>query len=551
MASRRKFLGLTAIGAVAVGAPLVATAINSRAFAADGLPMTIVNSSGAFGNNEINVYIVGTELATGRQGYVRQSGVFTPCSPSDNGADGFADLAVKLNATGTTTINLPKMSGRVYFAIKDKLKFKVVTDGAGNSALQYPAGWVATDPSYNVLHDCVEFTHSDAGMFCNSTMVDMFSIPLAIKLFGAKEQVTGVLKPGGRDAIFAAARALPDFRRLVIGDDLRVIAPGHGIGAGLFSASYFDSAINEVWAKYATTDLKATTNAGTFTGRVTGGLFTFDKGVKAFAKPTTKDVLFCDGALAAPNDGITGPVAAILGAGFNRSTLISQPNQPSTDPSTFYRAPISNHYSRIIHEQTVDGKAYGFAFDDVVDFASYIQDTSPRAWEVTIEPFGAGNPNPGPSASAVATATATATASAVAPAPGGTRSAFAALQAETADAQAGTQIEGSSVAYVANGDWLRFDNVAFGTDPVRQFTVRAASGAPAGVSGLIEVRLGSRSAAPVGTIAVGNTGGWQSWRSVAGALGGTGVTGTHTVFLTFASGQPADFVNVDWLQFAR
>ncbi|MEU8351865.1 dihydroxy-acid dehydratase, partial [Streptomyces sp. NPDC048845] len=31
-----------------------------------------------------------------------------------------------------------------------------------------------------------------------------------------------------------------------------------------------------------------------------------------------RDVLFCDGNLAAPNDGTTGPVAAILGAGFNR-----------------------------------------------------------------------------------------------------------------------------------------------------------------------------------------------------------------------------------------
>ncbi len=277
MTSRRKFLGLAAIGAVAVGAPVVATAINSRAFAADGLPMTIVNSSGKFGNGDIFVYIVGTELATGRQGYVKQSGVFTPASLGDNGADGFADLAVKLNASGTTTINLPKMSGRVYFAMKDKLRFKVVADGAGNAALQFPAGWVSTDPNFNVLHDCVEFTHSDAGMFCNSTMVDMFSIPLAIKLTGSKDQTTGVLKPGGRDAIFAAARALPDFNRLVIGDNLRVIAPGHGIGAGLFSANYFDSAINDVWAKYATTDLKATTNAGTFTGRVTGGLFVFDR----------------------------------------------------------------------------------------------------------------------------------------------------------------------------------------------------------------------------------------------------------------------------------
>ncbi|HCT76875.1 MAG TPA: 1,3-beta-glucanase, partial [Micromonosporaceae bacterium] len=42
--------------------------------------------------------------------------------------------------------------------------------------------------------------------------------------------------------------------------------------------------------------------------------------------------------------------------------------------------------------------------------------------------------------------------------------------------------------------------------------------------------------------AIANTGGWQSWRTVPGNVGG--VTGTHTVYLTFNSGQPADFVNV-------
>ena len=29
------------------------------------------------------------------------------------------------------------------------------------------------------------------------------------------------------------------------------------------------------------------------------------------------------------------------------------------------------------------------------------------------------------------------------------------------------------------------------------------------------------------------------------------VSGRHSVFLTFTSGQPADFVNVNWIQFRR
>ncbi|WP_239153021.1 beta-1,3-glucanase family protein [Virgisporangium aliadipatigenens] len=536
--------------------PVLFSALNNRAEAAAGLSMSVLNQTGKFANSAIKMYIVGTELSTGRQGFVKSPGVFTPAALSDNGPDGFADLSVPLAAgTAATSFALPKMSGRVYFSINGQLKFKVVADGNGKPALQYPAAWVSADPSFNVLHDCWEFTYSDAGMFCNTTNVDMFSVPMAIKLTGARTQSTGALVDGGRDKIFAAMRAEPTFNRLVIGDNLRIISPGHGIGAGLFPANYYDAYINEVWAKYATTDLKITTNRGTFTGRVNGGRLTFDGGVASFGKPTTTDVLFCDGALVSPNDGVTGPVGAVLGAGFNRSTLVSHPNQPTTDPSTFYKAPISNHFSRILHANHADGKSYGFAYDDVVDFASYIQDERPASIEVRLTPFGAGNPNPGP------TAAPTGSPIIVVPPPttssptgGATRSAYARIEAESFVAQGGTQTEncsegGRNVAYVSNGDWISLGRIDFGTAPAKQFQIRAASGAGAGVSGLVEVRLDSRNAAPVGTLAIGNTGGWQSWRTVPGGLANT--TGVHEVFLTFTSGQPADFVNVNWVQFGK
>jgi hypothetical protein len=69
------------------------------------------------------------------------------------------------------------------------------------------------------------------------------------------------------------------------------------------------------------------------------------------------------------------------------------------------------------------------------------------------------------------------------------------------------------------------------------------------VSGLVEVRLGSPTAAPIGSFAIANTGGWQTYRTVPGAIAAT--TGTHTVYLTFTSGQPADFVNMNWFTFSR
>jgi hypothetical protein len=63
------------------------------------------------------------------------------------------------------------------------------------------------------------------------------------------------------------------------------------------------------------------------------------------------------------------------------------------------------------------------------------------------------------------------------------------------------------------------------------------------------VRLDSPTAPPIGGFAVANTGGWQAWRSVPGNV--SAVTGVHTVYLTFASGQPSDFVNVNWFTFRR
>ncbi|WSN15022.1 carbohydrate-binding protein [Micromonospora sp. NBC_01699] len=140
------------------------------------------------------------------------------------------------------------------------------------------------------------------------------------------------------------------------------------------------------------------------------------------------------------------------------------------------------------------------------------------------------------------------------PPPGGGGSAYATIQAEAYNGQNGVQVEacsegGQNLSHLAAGDWARFDNIDFGTTPARDFVARVASGAPGGVGGLVEVRLNSPTAPPIGSFALANTGGWQTWQSVPGNI--TPTTGRHTVYLTFSSGQPADFVNVNWLTFRR
>ncbi|MYR19385.1 MULTISPECIES: glycoside hydrolase family 16 protein [unclassified Streptomyces] len=142
------------------------------------------------------------------------------------------------------------------------------------------------------------------------------------------------------------------------------------------------------------------------------------------------------------------------------------------------------------------------------------------------------------------------------PPPTGDRDAYGQIQAESYDGQSGVATEtttdtggGQDMGYLANGDWALYKGVNFGSTPATQFYGRVASGAGGGVSGLVEVRLDSRTNAPIGSFAVGDTGGWQSWRTVPANIGS--VTGTHDVYLTFSSGQPADFVNVNWFGFGH
>jgi hypothetical protein len=138
-------------------------------------------------------------------------------------------------------------------------------------------------------------------------------------------------------------------------------------------------------------------------------------------------------------------------------------------------------------------------------------------------------------------------------APTTTRPATSQIEAESYDAMSGVQTEtttdtggGLDVGYIANGDWVQYNNVDFGTTGINQITARVASGATS--SGTIEVRLDSLTNAPVGTVAVGPTGGWQTWVTKTGAISAT--TGVHTLYLRFAdTASTENFLNVNWFTF--
>lgn len=387
-----------ALACTTLAAALLTFGAPSRAEAAvpATIPLTFTNNSGR--GDQVYIYDLGTELSTGRQGWADANGTFHAWPVGGNPPTPAPDASITGPANGQSkTIRLPKFSGRLYFSFGQKLDFRVTTGGLVQPAVQNPS-----DPNRNILFNWSEYTLNDSGLWINSTQVDMFSAPYAVgvKLADGTTKSTGHLKAGGYNGFFNALRGRPGGWANLIqtrpdGTVLRALAPGHGIEAGALPAGVMDDYINRVWQKYGSSTLTVTPfgdqpNTKYF-GRVSGGVMNFTNSsgavVTSFQKPDSDSVFGCYKRLDAPNDLVRGPISRTLCAGFNRTTLLTNPNQPDTSSANFYADAVTNQYARAIHAQMADGKAYAFAFDDVGNHESLVNDGNPQQAYVTLDPF--------------------------------------------------------------------------------------------------------------------------------------------------------------------
>lgn len=398
MLARLRHRVLAAAGAAALIGGVVAVAAPSTARAAvpDTIPLTLKNDSGR--SDPVYVYTLGTSLTTGQQGWADASGTFHAWPAGGVPPVPAPDASIPGPAAGQSlTIRIPKLSGRIYFSYGRKLDFRLATGGLVQPAVQNPS-----DPNRDILFNWSEYTLNNDGLWLNSTQVDMFSAPYAVGVQRSDGTVvnTGHLKAGGYRAVFDALRAQPGGWGGLIqtrsdGTLLRALSPGHGLETGALPASVMDDYINRVWQKYAGSTLTVTPFADQptkkFYGRVSGGVMNFTDGtgavVTSFSKPDADSVFGCHKLLDAPNDAVRGPISRTLCAGFNRSTLLTNPNQPDTSTAGFYQDAVTNHYARIIHDRMADGKAYAFAFDDVGHQESLVHDGAPRQAYLTLDPL--------------------------------------------------------------------------------------------------------------------------------------------------------------------
>lgn len=399
MRTRRKLLHALAALAVAVPTAAVAAATPAQAIGPAVLPVTITNNTGR--GDAVYVYVIGINLNTGRLGYVNQGGAFTPWPAGGLPPTPAPDVAIGGPGNGgATTVNFPRgFSGRVYFSLGEKLKFFLTPDG-----LVQPAPWASGDANYNILFDWSEFTYNDAGLWLNSSQVDMFAVPHAVTVTGSNGVTTktGELVSNGRNTVINSIKAQSGWANTVYtrsdGTVLRALAPGKAAGAGLMSTNYLDSYITSAWNAYTNKTLTVVPFGDQpntkFFGRTSGNVMNFTntsgQQVASFNKPSSASVWGCDGDLPAPNDQVVGPISRTLCAALNRGTLGTIDTQPSTNAAQFYQNNPTNQYAKIIHQNMVDGKAYAFAFDDVGAFESLVHSGDPRSAGLILTPFGAG-----------------------------------------------------------------------------------------------------------------------------------------------------------------
>lgn len=354
------------------------------------LPLSFANN---LGGGAINAYLTGLD-GDGAAFFLKADGTtYYPPNPQAGIPPSVIteDIAIPLGNQGATvTVNLPNFvsSGRIYFAF-GQMTF-ATNNGPTGPAIVAPSFTNTEDPNANIDYGFVEFTWTPNGViYSNLSYVDFVGLVIAqlvANIDGSTCQVKG-LPSNAVSTICAAltAQGAVDGQKwskscqtATNGTPLRVLAPLHLIEIDSTAlAGYYDPYVDAVWTKYTSEDLTvAAGSLGSWTGRVDTGtdLLTFSDG-NTFAKPTINDILGCNsgpfanlgGGDATQND--RQAMVPRLCAAFVRSTyLLDGGNvQPDgTDVSQYYPSDVpTDWYSKIVHENEIDGKGYAFAYDDV------------------------------------------------------------------------------------------------------------------------------------------------------------------------------------------
>ncbi|KAG6028112.1 hypothetical protein E4U40_001156 [Claviceps sp. LM458 group G5] len=338
---------------------------------------------------------------------------YRPSSPGTTLQPLSEDCAIAVGSPGSSrTIAIPRIFGaRIWFCLNRPLNF-FINPGP---ALVEPSATNPSDTNYDLDWGFCELTWNQYELYANISYVDFVSLPISMQLQtgnGTIKTVPGMPHDGlERVCAKLTAQGHRDGKgwdRLVIkspsGRNKRALSPNAGnvLFNGLFDG-YYRGYVDAVWDKYTSEDLVVNTQFkwGDAVGRVNpqDGTLTFSSsssssaGMGSFAKPEARDIFSCSTGPFAAGQGVSEErlnVGARLAAALNRSTLLVNGRQPEGETvGSYYREEVTNHYARVCHEVSVQGRGYAFPYDDVgssggVDQSGFVNDSDPQVLTISV-----------------------------------------------------------------------------------------------------------------------------------------------------------------------
>jgi hypothetical protein len=220
----------------------------------------------------------------------------------------------------------------------------------------------ASDPSKSQYFDFIEHTIGPTQYNGNTTRVDAFGIKIAMRLHCAD----GFDDAVGEDyATFSEDRAVT-FQRFIDAvpeafkplaqaphAPFRIVEPGaDGFKTGGAYAIYYDSFVDSLWAANGLTVAKPGPNGS--------GLGSY---------PDLSAAIFRH-------------VGNLAGTFDSSGKLLDKTLWK--DSSTFYQTAPADYYARFWHDNALGGRAYGFPYDDVGSYSSYMSHANPQYMLVAI-----------------------------------------------------------------------------------------------------------------------------------------------------------------------
>jgi beta-glucanase (GH16 family) len=358
------------------------------------------NTNGAYSNSQIYVVAI-AQNAAGVFCHLDNSGNLIPCVSGENGSS----YAMTLAAFNALQFPATMTSGRLYVSLGTALNIPINTAANGSVGVAYPNIDNPSDPNINTTFDWIELAVIGNAIWCNTTQVDMFGIPMELQLYTGSATSYSLYGSSGitecSSNIFSEYSASVPAAFAGLAQAQRIVAPIHGsFGTAGANAGYFDAYINSVWTQYATSALPITMNGIVYTGRVgSDGRLAFtdpgDPTTYYVSKPATNDVWGGSGALATGNSTELALEAQICAA-FHRHVIDNAANL--NNPSAYYQAAPADYYSQFWHKHSTNALAYGFCYDDVNNQSSTLSSANPRGLIITVGggacASGTATPNP-------------------------------------------------------------------------------------------------------------------------------------------------------------